>query len=475
MSGIKLEYNKENIIIYKKNNCYQINSVKQWVFLTKFIKAYLITKHPYGIIETIIDRKFVYNQDYELECDIDFNYRYIYPLGNFQENINFYLIDIVPFTGTFNGNNHVIKNINIIDCNYNGLFGITKSGSITNLTIQNVTILGGVYNGALVGKSYSTEISNINIIGNILMKGINCSCFIGLNEGNGKNIKVVVDGEIESENKSLLSNYYYGNIENINIITNFKESINCFNIINGRIKNIIFISWLTVPNVIYNQTKYHQISNCYYFQLNEDELPEPQIIYNYYYRNLHKANYDNIKNTNLWTKIGDHYYLNDQNMNNDLLKYYDNNSNIINDLHLDSEGNFINSDIKPFDKNNIIDMCKKMEVIYINETKCSKELDELNIKNSNIRLECIKANLDYEEKLVSENTVHKYEEYDSEEINKKILTVDEKLKESDSYCVSSEEEIKKILTVDEKLKNNTILKIQKELELLEKEIIHQTP
>jgi len=475
MSGIKLEYNKENIIIYKKNNCYQINSIKQWVFLTKFIKAYLITKHPYGIIETIINRKFVYNQDYELECDIDFNYRYIYPLGNFPENINFYLIDIVPFTGTFNGNNHVIKNINIIDCNYNGLFGITKSGSITNLTIQNVTILDGVYNGALVGKSYSTEISNINIVGNILMKGTNCSCFIGLNEGNGKNIKIVVDGEMESENKSLLSNYYYGNIENINIITNFKESINCFNIINGRIKNIIFISWLTVPNVIYNQTKYHQISNCYYFQLNEDELPEPQIIYNYYYRNLHKANYDNIKNTNLWTKIGDHYYLNDQNMNNDLLKYYDNNSNIINDLHLDSEGNFINSDIKPFDKNNIIDMCKKMEVIYINETKCSKELDELNIKNSNIRLECIKANLDYEEKLVSENTVHKYEEYDSEEINKKILTVDEKLKESDSYCVSSEEEIKKILTVDEKLKNNTILKIQKELELLEKEIIHQTP
>ncbi len=311
------------------------------------------------------------------------------------------LIDIVPFTGTFNGNNHIIKNINIIDCNYNGLFGITKSGSINNLTIQNVTILGGVYNGALVGKSYSTEISNINIVGNILMKGTNCSCFIGLNEGNSKNIKIVVDGEIESENKSLLSNYYYGNMENISIVTNFKESINCFNIINGRIKNIIFISWITIPNVIYNQTKYHQISNCYYFQINEEELPEPQIIYNYYYRNLKKANYDNIKNTNQWNKIGDHYYLNDQNMNNELLKYYDNNSNIINDLYLDSDGNFINSDIKPFDKNNILEMCKKMEGIYLNETKCSQELDELNIKNSNIRLECIKANLDYDEKLVS--------------------------------------------------------------------------
>jgi hypothetical protein len=170
-------------------------------------------------------------------------------------------------------------------------------------------------------------------------------------------------------------------------------------------------------------------------------------------------------------------------MNNELLKYYDNNSSVtINDVYINSEGNFINSDIMKFDKNNILEMCKKMEAIYLNETKCSKELDELNIKNSNIRLECIKANLDYEKKLVLENTVHKYEEYESdsecvssEEINKKILIVDEKLKESDSECVSSEEINKKILIVDEKLKNEAILKIQKELELLEKEIIHQTP
>ena len=172
-------------------------------------------------------------------------------------------------------------------------------------------------------------------------------------------------------------------------------------------------------------------------------------------------------------------------MNNDLLKYYDNNSNInTNDIYLDSEGNFINSDIKQFDKNNILEMCKKMESIYLNETKCSKELDELNITNSNIKLECIKANLKYEEKLVLENTRHKYQEYESdsdfvsseEEINKKNLIVDEKfkneaiLKESDSECVSSEEASKKILIVDEKLKNDAILKIQKELELLEKEI-----
>jgi hypothetical protein len=124
MSGIKLEYNQESILIQKHNNIYQINCIKQWIFLTKFKKAYLIIKHPYGFVETVIDKKFVYNQDYELVCDLDFNYRYIYPLGNFFENKDYYLIDIVPFTGTLNGNNFTIKNINIINCKYNGLFGV---------------------------------------------------------------------------------------------------------------------------------------------------------------------------------------------------------------------------------------------------------------------------------------------------------------------------------------------------------------
>ena len=130
-------------------------------------------------------------------------------------------------------------------------------------------------------------------------------------------------------------------------------------------------------------------------------------------------------------------------------------------------------------------MCKKMDSIYLNETKCSKELDELNTINSNIKLECIKANLKYEEKLVLENTRHKYQEYESdsecvsleEEINKKIFIVDEKLKndaiiknQKELESDSSEEVNKKVLISNEKLKNEAILKIQKELELLEKEI-----
>ena len=84
MGGIKLEYFNEHIILYKNDTSkyYQIRTIKDWIFLTKFFKAYLITNYPNGEIETIVDRKFVYNQDFELGSDIDFKYRFILPLGN---------------------------------------------------------------------------------------------------------------------------------------------------------------------------------------------------------------------------------------------------------------------------------------------------------------------------------------------------------------------------------------------------------
>jgi hypothetical protein len=433
MSSIKLEYNQESILIEKHNSIYQINCIKQWIFLTKFKKAFLIIRHPYGFVETVVDKKFVYNQDYELVCDLDFNYRYIYPLGNFFENKDYYLFDIVPFTGTLNGNDFTIKNINIINCKFNGLFGVIKFGMIKNLVVENININDGFYNGTLVGKAYSADMTNIKIVGNILMRGKYCSCFVGLFEGNCKNINIIVDGEIEADFKSLVSNYYYGNIENVSIISKIANGINCFDTLNGRIKNISFISWFTVSNVFYNQTKYHQISNCYYFQLNTDNLPEPQSIYNFYYKNLNQVNYDNIKNFNEWIKIGNNYYLennlnytnenlNIESINNVNIKFYDIISHITNikGPYIDFNGIFKGVDyLEPFNKNKIKLRCKKMENIYNRETNCSKELERLNSKNLFIRLNSIKSHmdnndkLDYNDKLVSENNSQKYEEYES--------------------------------------------------------------
>lgn len=47
-----------------------------------------------------------------------------------------------PFTGTFNGNGFVIKNMTITNkkAKYIGLFGYVEGGSVTNVTLKNVHI-----------------------------------------------------------------------------------------------------------------------------------------------------------------------------------------------------------------------------------------------------------------------------------------------------------------------------------------------
>ena len=78
--------------------------------------------------------------------------------------------------------------------------------TIKNLILQNVVINNGIYNGVLVGKANNINIDNIKIIGNMVLKGKFCSCFISYLSGNLKNIQICVDGEILSHNKALVSN-----------------------------------------------------------------------------------------------------------------------------------------------------------------------------------------------------------------------------------------------------------------------------
>jgi len=73
------------------------------------------------------------------------------PIGNYstanaEDNQNM-------FFGTFNGNDHCIKNLTIQrpDDDYQGLFGYIKSGLVENIVLENVNILGGSAVGAVVG------------------------------------------------------------------------------------------------------------------------------------------------------------------------------------------------------------------------------------------------------------------------------------------------------------------------------------
>jgi hypothetical protein len=75
------------------------------------------------------------------------------------------------FTGTFDGNGHVVRNLTYspttaIDCL--GLFGCTSSATIKNLGLENVTLsAGGIYTGGLVGYQNSGTITNCHSTGSI--------------------------------------------------------------------------------------------------------------------------------------------------------------------------------------------------------------------------------------------------------------------------------------------------------------------
>ena len=100
MGSLKLEYYNNYEYLEKKNDYYIIDTVKKWIFFTKFNKSYLIINYPNGQIETIVDKKFIYNQQFILGNDLDFKYRFMFPLGNQNYKNNTYPNPTVPFTGT---------------------------------------------------------------------------------------------------------------------------------------------------------------------------------------------------------------------------------------------------------------------------------------------------------------------------------------------------------------------------------------
>ena len=72
------------------------------------------------------------------------------------------------FSGTFDGNGHVIKNLNIDKTsNYTGLFGYTSGAKIQNVGLENVNVKGSDYTGGLVGYSNNTNIYNCYVSGSV--------------------------------------------------------------------------------------------------------------------------------------------------------------------------------------------------------------------------------------------------------------------------------------------------------------------
>ncbi len=101
------------------------------------------------------------NANYILMNDLDLGGMEWTPIGTNYNN---------SFTGTFDGNGHVIENFKITgDMIYAGLFGYSR-GTIRNLVVENFTITvsrsSEIYAGGLVGRNYGT-ITNCYAMGDV--------------------------------------------------------------------------------------------------------------------------------------------------------------------------------------------------------------------------------------------------------------------------------------------------------------------
>ena len=98
-------------------------------------------------------------------------------------DVNLYGVTLTPvgnsttqFTGIFDGNGHIIRNVVInqpsSDCvglfGYLGRYGLSSARRIRNLSVENVNITGGIYVGGLVGFSFYGTISNCYSAGSVV-------------------------------------------------------------------------------------------------------------------------------------------------------------------------------------------------------------------------------------------------------------------------------------------------------------------
>lgn len=420
---------KKTVLIKKKNNVFLIDSIEQWIALTKFTEAYLIIELPFLFrernktsisnediknIRTPVDAKFVYHQEYELMNDLDFNWKPFYPLGNEKSNSKLYSktenqFQIVPFSGNLNGNDHIIKNIHLIDTYNVGLFGSIFSGSIKNLILENIYIGSGNSIGCLAGLANNCILDNITIRGNIYLKGTDVSCLCSNFDGSITNVNIIVSGEIYgSRNRSLVINNFNGTMDKTNIISNVKIDCGYFNHLSGKLNNSNIISTFSIYSPFYKNTIYKSITNCYYLQLNNNQLPELQEINNSYYANLETINIASSSqfSEKLWifNEQSQRYYLknlinytNGEKINR--IKYYDwvnNETNLsINNVYISNNKEFVSElPITKIDINLINEINKQYISFTEKETELiNKRLEKQN-KNLKIKIEYIKSKLD---------------------------------------------------------------------------------
>jgi len=129
------------------------------------------------------------NQSFILTADIDMNgYSYTAALIAPDANNSSSGFQGTGFTGIFDGNNHIISNLNCAaaDGDYVGLFGYVSGtqAQVKDLTLLDPNISGRSYVGALLGKLAEGKITNCNVQGGRIIGDDDIGGLIGRIEGN---------------------------------------------------------------------------------------------------------------------------------------------------------------------------------------------------------------------------------------------------------------------------------------------------
>ena len=139
-----------------------------------------------GEYESGLDKKYIQVQD------VDFNEHEFEggwtPIGNNNDWV----------TGIYNGNNFIIKNLELsIDNTHVGLFGYANKAIFENIIINDIDVNGNNYVGGLVGSAFECQIKDVKLSGNI----IGGECVGGLIGKSYKNLITRISGDVHVKGK----------------------------------------------------------------------------------------------------------------------------------------------------------------------------------------------------------------------------------------------------------------------------------
>ncbi len=92
------------------------------------------------------------------------------------------LTGTVPFGGSFDGRDHVIKNVSVNGTGNVGLFGSCNNAVIKNLRVENIDVRGGSCIGSLIGEMEGGRVENCHISSGIV-SGSTAGGLVGSNKG----------------------------------------------------------------------------------------------------------------------------------------------------------------------------------------------------------------------------------------------------------------------------------------------------